>query len=174
MKVAASRLDADLRVSAMDGDTLENQDERTPDVLAIAADFVGTFSWAAGQLLDFDHITLAPAGVYAAKVVATLVNPGVRSFGDVPCMLPEEGEWNTYQVSGKTRLRVRPTTGRARVYSAAIVDGELEISRRGQKTILRRIAFSGEMPAPSPAVELEEDAPLSLTTGVDSFALRSA
>jgi hypothetical protein len=114
-----------------------------------ALQFVGDFGWtvASGDLLDFESLTLAPSGLYGARVVATLVNPGVRSFGSIPCMLPEEGEWNAYLVSGRCRLRIRPTTGRARVYSVALVDGHLEISRRGQRTLLFRApAISGEVP----------------------------
>jgi hypothetical protein len=62
-------------------------------------------------------------------------------------MLPEEGEWNTYLVSGKVRLRIRPTTSRARVYSVSIATGNLEISRRGQKTALLPVfPHSGRMP----------------------------
>ncbi len=106
--------------------------------------FVGEFSWkndASGALVDFEQLTLAADGTYSAKVEATLVNPAVRCFR-APCTLPEEGQWNAYKVSGKTKVRVRPSTGRARVYSASIsADGQtLTLSRRGATTQLFREA----------------------------------
>jgi hypothetical protein len=111
------------------------------DESGVAGHLLGEFSWGgvlSGELLDFEALTLAPGGRYVARVVATLVNPGVRSFGATPCMLPEEGEWNVYFVSGTCRIRVRPTTGPARVYSLALVGGNLEIGRRGRRTLLLR------------------------------------
>ena len=105
---------------------------------------VGKFDWNAetsGSLVDFEHLELEADGTYAAKVEATLVNAAVRCFR-FPCTLPEEGTWSTFKVGGKTKLRVRPSTGRARVYSAAIAaDGQtLTLSRRGETTTLFREA----------------------------------
>ena len=104
----------------------------------IGHDFVGEFFWSSthsGTLLDFEHLELRSDGTYFAKVEATLLNAGVLSFGS-PCTLPEEGRWNAYKVSGQTRLRVRPTTSRARVYIATMVSGHLSLARRGKRTML--------------------------------------
>jgi hypothetical protein len=124
----------------------------TAEAESIAADLAGDYGWAgmmSGELLDFEALTLLPSGLYVARVVATLVNPGVRSFGSIPCMLPEEGEWNAYLVSGQCRLRIRPTTGRARVYSVVRTETRqhLAISRRGQQTVLFAVPpSSGTVP----------------------------
>jgi hypothetical protein len=119
------------------------------------AAFVGEFFWNARVLggphsqgrgrslesrleqLDFELLDLRSDGTYVAKVEATLVNPGVRTFGHA-CMLPEEGVWSAYEVTGQMRIRVRPTTSRARVYVVRIERGELSLSRRGKRTLLLR------------------------------------
>ena len=112
--------------------------ERCDELSLLAYKFVGEFfrsSSHSGALLDFEQLDFRPDGTYAARVEATLLNPGVRSFGTA-CTLPEEGVWNAYAVCGQTRIRVRPTTGRARVYGAAMVGGHLTLSRRGERTML--------------------------------------
>jgi hypothetical protein len=131
-----------------------------------AEHLVGEFSWGgvlSGELLDFESLALTADGRYSARVVATLVNPGVRSFGATPCMLAEEGEWNAYFVTGTCRLRIRPTTGRARVYSIAIVGGNLEIGRRGRRTLLlrevREVCDAGPMSGERPIAVLGDANP---------------
>ena len=106
--------------------------------------FVGEFEWKtdeSGTLVDFEQVEFKADGSYTAKVEATLVNAAVRCFR-FPCTLPEQGSWNAYKVAGKTKLRVRPSTGRARVYSASIsADAQtLTLSRRGETTKLFREA----------------------------------
>jgi hypothetical protein len=169
MKDDGCRLHADENESPEPDGAPATDEGEGPRSGTFVRNFIGDFVWSelgSGSLVDFERLTLFPSGQYVARVVATLVNPGVRSFGDHPCMLAEEGEWNTYQVSGRTRMRIRPTTGRARVYSASILDGALEISRRGQKTTLfRLLPHSGEVPVLS-----DEVAPRL----VDDFQLRSA
>jgi hypothetical protein len=114
----------------------------------LAFDFVGDFVFSAdhsGARLDYERLNLKPDGTYVAKVDAHLVNPSVRSYGNGTCSLPELGTWNAYKVSGQTRIRIRPTTGPARVYAASMVRGHLSLSRRSQCTVLflaDRIALS--------------------------------
>lgn len=105
----------------------------------LAFDFVGEFALHpthSGGRLDYERLDLKPDGTYVAKVDAYLVNPSVRSYGGATCSLPEYGTWNAYKVSGQTRIRIRPTTGPARVYAAAMVRGHLSLSRRSQSTLL--------------------------------------
>jgi hypothetical protein len=99
--------------------------------------FVGEYRWRPqGPFLDIASIDLAPDGSYVAEVEATLVNAAVRSF-TFPCTLPESGAWSAYDVAGQTRIRLRPTTSRARVYVASLRDrGALELARRGTTTVL--------------------------------------
>lgn len=105
--------------------------------------FVGGFRWRAGQtFLDIASIELAPDGTYRAQVEATLVNAAVRS-SSFPCTLPETGEWSAYDVVGRTRIRLRPSTNTARIYVASLGDGgELELSRRGTTTVLHHEGVS--------------------------------
>jgi hypothetical protein len=105
--------------------------------------FVGEYRWRpGGPFLDIASIDLAPDGTYVAQVEATLVNAAVRSF-TFPCTLPESGEWSAYDVIGQTRIRLRPSTNKARVYVASLRDGELELTRRGTSTVLRNESVSG-------------------------------
>jgi hypothetical protein len=138
--------------------------------------YAGDYAFRAvesGRLVDFDRIALRPDGSYVARVVATLVNPSVRTFGGVPCMLPEEGEWNTYRVSGRIRLRVRPTTGRARVYTVTRRGAQLELARRGEKTVLfHEQPRSGVMPVAA-AVPTPTEEPAAVPVH-GSLQLRSA
>ena len=99
--------------------------------------FVGDYRWRAGEsFLDIASIDLAPDGTYTAQVEATLVNAAVRS-SSFPCTLPESGEWSAYDVVGQTRIRLRPSTNKARIYVASLrCGGELELSRRGSTTVL--------------------------------------
>jgi hypothetical protein len=101
--------------------------------------FVGGYRWRAGEtFLDIASIDLAPDGTYRAQVEATLVNAAVRSSA-FPCTLPESGAWSAYEVRGQTRIRLRPSTNKARVYVASLRgDGELALSRRGVTTVLPR------------------------------------
>lgn len=102
--------------------------------------FVGGYRWRAGEtFLDIASIDLAPDGTYTAQVEATLVNAAVRSFS-FPCTLPESGSWSAYEVIGQTRLRLRPSTSKARVYVAALRGDELALARRGTTTVLQREA----------------------------------
>jgi hypothetical protein len=106
--------------------------------------FVGEYRWRpGGPFLDLASIDLAPDGTYVAQVEATLVNAAVRSFS-FPCTLPESGEWSAYDVVGQTRIRLRPSTNKARVYVASLAGGELELSRRGTSTVLHNEAI-GEL-----------------------------
>lgn len=103
--------------------------------------FSGEYRWRpGGPFLDIASIDLAPDGTYVAQVEATLVNAAVRSFS-FPCTLPESGEWSAYDVIGQTRIRLRPSTNKARVYVASLRDGgELELTRRGTSTVLHNEA----------------------------------
>lgn len=98
----------------------------------------GAYEWRpseSGTFLDLETIDLRPDGTYAAKVEATLVNPRVRSFA-FPCTLEETGTWNVYTVAGRTKVRLRPSTNRARVYEARVGDRDLALRRRGTETTL--------------------------------------
>lgn len=98
----------------------------------------GTYEWrsaASGAFLDIATIELRADGTYDAKVEATLVHAGVRS-SRFPCTLAEAGGWTAYDVEGETKLRLRPTTNRARVYGASLEGGALTLTRRGAKTVL--------------------------------------
>lgn len=100
--------------------------------------FVGGYRWRAGEtFLDIASIALAPDGTYIAQVEATLVNAAVRSFS-FPCTLEETGCWSAYDVVGQTRLRLRPSTNKSRVYVVSIRDGQLELSRRGTSAVLHK------------------------------------
>ena len=103
------------------------------------ADLVGSWTWdpAHASLLDFEQVDLHADGTYEAKVEATLLHAGVRTFG-AKCMLPEEGRWNAYAVGTAIRLRIRPTTGRARIYVVTSDARRLVLSRRGSTTTLLR------------------------------------
>jgi hypothetical protein len=100
--------------------------------------FVGEYRWRAGDpFLDIASIQLAPDGTYTAQVEATLVNAAVRSFS-FPCTLPEVGAWSAYDVVGQTRLRLRPSTSKARIYVVSVDDDHLVLARRGTTTTLIR------------------------------------
>lgn len=119
---------------ASDEDAVASDDELS----VLAGDFVGTFAWRAadsGAFVDIESIELRADGTYAAKVEATLVNPAVRCFR-FPCTLQESGKWNAYEVMGKTKIRLRPSTSRARVYGASRSGGELSLTRFGATTTL--------------------------------------
>jgi hypothetical protein len=105
--------------------------------------FVGDYRWRAGEsFLDIASIDLAPDGTYIAQVEATLVNAAVRSFS-FPCTLPESGAWTIYEVNGQKRIRLRPSTNKARVYVISTGDnGELTLARRGASTVLYNEALS--------------------------------
>lgn len=112
--------------------------ELPSDAAAFAQRLVGQFVWSpprSGPFFDFESLELRPDGTYVARVEATLVNSAVRSFG-ARHTLPEEGEWSVYEVSGQIRLRIRPTTSRARVYVPALADGLVSLSRRGSTATL--------------------------------------
>ena len=101
---------------------------------------VGEFRWSSsdsGSLLDFEHVVFDADGTYTARVEATLVNPGVRC-SRFPFTLPEEGLWSVFKVASVTKLRVRPSTGRSRVYVVMPSDDgrSLVLSRRGVTTRL--------------------------------------
>lgn len=106
----------------------------------LALDFIGHYQRriAADAFLDFETLAFHADGTYEAKVLATLVNPAVRTFGN-PCTLPESGTWNAYKVGDRTKIRVRPTTGRARVYEAASLADAMTLERRGASTTLARV-----------------------------------
>src|SRR5688572_16114392 len=112
--------------SNAEGDPQLTQGEILDEGLApIAYPFIGRFVWTSERaFLDFTELDLRGDGTYAAKVEATLVNPGVRTFGGL-CTLPEEGLWNGYKVAKQTRIRIRPTTSRARVYVAEMNDDRI-------------------------------------------------
>jgi hypothetical protein len=119
--------------------------EASPD--EIVTGFVGQFVWdpAVAELLDFEQLELREDGTYVGRVVATLLNSGVRTFG-AHCMLPEEGQWTAYAVGPAVRLRIRPTTGRARVYIVTRDGDRLGLARRGCSTTLvadRAVSSSG-------------------------------
>jgi hypothetical protein len=104
-------------------------------------DVAGDYVWKpdVAPLLDFECLDLNADGTYVARVEARLLNPNIRTFGTARCMLPEEGRWNIYVVSGQDRLRIRPTTSRSRVYAISLVGGVdtgLALSRRGERTVL--------------------------------------
>ena len=100
-------------------DTDVSQDELT----ARAAQFVGAYSWRAGdsgEFVDFQQLTLKSDGSYTAKVDSGLVNPGVRC-AKFPCTLPEAGAWNAVKSGGKLKIKVNPTGAKPpRSYFASI------------------------------------------------------
>lgn len=105
---------------------------------SLGREFIGQYDWRAqdpGAFLDLESIDLRADGTYSAKVEATLVNPSVRSFR-FPCTLEESGKWNAYQVSGATKLRLRPSTNKARVYAAGLESHKLSLTRLGKTTVL--------------------------------------
>ncbi len=118
--------------------------DATEDELSVLGrQFVGKFAWHAadsGDFLDIETIDLRADGTYSAKVEATLVNPAVRCFR-FPCTLAESGKWNAYKVSGKTKIRLRPSTNKARVYGASLANGDLSLTRLGATTTLFRAAL---------------------------------
>jgi hypothetical protein len=125
----------------------------TNGLSTLAGAFVGAYCWSAsdsGSLLDFEHVDFRADGTYVAKVEATLVNPRVRC-SRFPFTLPEEGLWSSFKVAATMKLRVRPSTGRSRVYVIPISDDEhsLTLSRRGVRTKLFRDARG---PSPSTSV----------------------
>lgn len=122
----------------------DSESESDEPLSLLGRHFVGDYATASpspqgggGSRLDFERVCLAEDGTYTAKVEATLLNPSVRSFG-ASCTLPEHGEWNAFMVKGKAKLRVRPTTGRARVYGVARNHDTLTLtlSRRGESATL--------------------------------------
>ena len=128
-----------------DGADHEGDDvEASEDELSVLGhQFVGKYAWRAadsGDFVDLETIDLKADGTYAAKVEATLVNPGVRCFR-FPCTLSESGKWNAYKVSGKTKIRLRPSTNKARVYGASLANDELTLTRLGSTTTLFRAAL---------------------------------
>lgn len=150
--MSSSRLPSTRRSSSEREIPTEIQAPRIEEELSpVAREFIGAFFWSSphsGGLLDFATLELRSDGGYSAQVEATLLNPRVRSFA-FPCTLPEEGRWNAYQVSGQTRIRVSPTTGRARVYLATRASDHLSLARRGRRTLLfpadRRSSVLGEL-----------------------------
>lgn len=127
----------------------------------LACAFIGAFVFDAERTverLDFDSVELRADGSYDAKVDAHLVNPSARSYGARVCTLPETGTWNAYKVSGQTRIRMRPTTGPARVYSVSMEGSALVLARRSQRTLL--LAELCEVPAdetPQPGLAADVD-----------------
>jgi hypothetical protein len=104
--------------------------------------YVGDWRWRAGEsFLDIASIDLAPDGTYTAQVEATLVNAAVRSF-TFPCTLAEQGRWTAYDVAGQARIRLRPSTNKARVYAVARHEGTLSLTRRGVTAILHDVTFA--------------------------------
>lgn len=104
----------------------------------LPSSFIGEYEWRkadSGAFLDLERIELRADGTYVARVEATLVNPAVRSFGS-RCMLEESGTWSAYAVRGKTKMRLRPCTNKARVYAVAIANGKLSLARLGVATVL--------------------------------------
>lgn len=100
--------------------------------------YVGDYRWRpgdSGAFLDIVSITLEGDGTYTAQVEATLVNPAVRC-STFPCTLAESGRWSAYDVVGQTRIRLRPSTNKARVYVVASAGGALSLTRRGSTTRL--------------------------------------
>jgi len=100
--------------------------------------YVGGYRWRPGEsgaFLDILSITLEANGTYTAQVEATLVNSAVRCT-TFPCTLPESGLWSAYDVVGQTRIRLRPSTSKSRVYVVALEDGQLALTRRGSITRL--------------------------------------
>jgi len=114
--------------------------QKSDEALSLLAfDFIGEYVFRdaqSGMRLDYDRLALRSDGTYVAKVDAHLVNPSVRTYGNATCTLPEHGTWNAYKVSGQTRIRIRPTTGPARVYAATRVRDNITLSRRSQTTML--------------------------------------
>lgn len=127
-----------------DGNDAEGVASSEDELSVLGKQFVGKFEWHAldsGAFVDIETIDLRADGTYSAKVEATLVNPGVRCFR-FPCTLSETGKWNAYKVSGKTKIRLRPSTNKARVYGAGLsTTGELSLTRLGATTTLFRAAL---------------------------------
>lgn len=125
--------------SASEGDEQEDVGTSEGELASRAKKFVGDYYWDAatsGAFVDFEELSLEANGSYAAKVEATLVNPGVRCIA-FPCTLPEAGKWSTVKVDGKLKVRVAPKGGKpVRSYFASVSDDGLSLTRFKNTTTL--------------------------------------
>ncbi len=114
----------------------------------VARAYVGEYEWLEddGPFFDFESLVLHEDGTFDAVVDARLVNSAVRTFGGTRCTLPETGVWNAYLVGDRTKLRLRPTTSKARVYEGSIEADIVVLARRGGRVVL----------APLPSIEALE------------------
>jgi hypothetical protein len=104
----------------------------------VAQPFVGEYEWLEDDsvFFDFASLTLEEDGTFHATVDARLVNPAVRTFGSTRCTLPESGVWNAYVVGDRTKIKLRPSTSRARVYEASVEVDFIVLTRRGGRVVL--------------------------------------
>lgn len=106
-----------------------------------AAQFVGAYSWRAGDsgdFADFKQLTLKSNGSYTAQVDSGLVNPAVRCIA-FPCTLPEAGTWTVVKSGGQLKIKVDPTGPKpSRSYFASIVSlsRTLTLTRSSITTVL--------------------------------------
>ena len=114
---------------------IEPSDDPISDV---ARPYVGEYEWLEddGPFFDFESLVLHEDGTFDAMVDAKLVNPAVRTFGSARCVLPETGVWNAYVVGDRTKIRIRPTTSKARVYEGSIERDIVILARRGGRVVL--------------------------------------
>jgi hypothetical protein len=108
---------------ASDGDETEDVDVSQDELSSRSAQFIGSYSWRAGDsgdFVDFQQLTLKSNGQYTAKVDAQLVNNAVRCIA-FPCTLPESGVWTTVKSGGKLKIKVNPTGPKpSRSYTASV------------------------------------------------------
>lgn len=138
--LALSSLSVAVAGCAAPSDEEEVPVEATSDELSSTGRrMVGEFAWDAnrsGTLVDFQQLTLKRNGTYTASVESGLVDPNVVCVA-FPCTLPESGKWNAFKVGRSTRILVRPAGGKPwRYYTAVHTDASLELSRKGETTIL--------------------------------------
>jgi hypothetical protein len=112
--------------------------EQEGPISLVAQPFVGEYEWLEDDapFFDFASLTLEEDGTFHAMVDAKLVNPSVRTFGSTRCTLPESGVWNAYVVGDRTKIKLRPSTSRARVYEGSFEESFVVLTRRGGRVVL--------------------------------------
>jgi hypothetical protein len=132
---------ADTSEPGADGEDSEDVGVSQDELSSRAQQFVGAYSWRAGDsgdFVDFQQLTLKSSGAYTAKVDSGLVNPAVRCIA-FPCTLPESGVWSVVKSGGQLKIKVNPTgPAPSRSYYASIqpLSRTLTLKRFGQTTSL--------------------------------------
>jgi hypothetical protein len=123
------------------GEDAEDTDVSADELSSRSAQFVGSYSWRAGDsgnFVDFQQLTLKANGQYTAKVDAALGTSKVVCIV-FPCTLPESGVWSTVKSGGKLKIKVNPTgASPSRSYYASVkaLSRTLTLTRFGNTTNL--------------------------------------